>query len=867
MPFIALLCGSAGFLLQNASARPGGAPSLGSTPSPQTPVLLATITLPAPSPAPPSVRFNGHQFAFDPNASAALAECQRRLGNGGTLVALVGLTARPGPRLPAELAERGVELLDYVPDDGWVARVRGTSDPLQDPHVFCFQPLDASLRVHTKLSDLALGEPASEVPVYVHAVADRSVTSLAEALADGGFAPLTSVAVGDRQHLAGVVAASQFPAFLRLVANHTDTLWVEPGRGARLFNARAARSTQSGAFNGGTPFFERGIIGAGQVIAVCDTGLDVDSCFFRDSEGRRPPVNRLDGLAVDWTMRKVVAATFLDPDDDPDDPAAWDNHGHGTAVAGSAAGSSLYAPWDPQADNGMAPGAWLIIQDAGYRSLGAGVGELPGLGYPVTNFYPVLRQAVALGASIQNISWGDLDDAWQPNLYSQTCRELDLVTWSNKHFLVVCAAGNNSFTDSVGSPSTAKNGLSVAASLAGSGEGRVASYSSRGWASDGRFKPDLTAPGQVWTAGGDGDITTENCYRANRAGTSFAAPVVAGLAALVRDYFAQGFHPTGSPVLADEWPDVSAALAKAVLINATVPMSAASAPPPARDQGWGRVNLSRTLRLSPDGPALLGLDHRAGFAHSPAFPHRTFLRVTGTNRPLKVTLVWSDYPATPGADQHLVNDLDLRVRTPSLALKGNHIRDGQSLSGGDFDRLNNVEQVVWTPAPGELLEVSVWARRIVVGPQDCALVASGEFEVIPLHQDQDADGLPDYWEHWHFGSLDARPEDDPDGDGATNAAEFAANTDPTDAASVARLEIARLESGGITLSMRVSEGREYVLEQRVAVAHPEMWMAITKPLLVGDPIGEGRMSVAHPAPATADGPAAEFFRVRIQGPP
>ena len=45
--------------------------------------------------------------------------------------------------------------------------------------------------------------------------------------------------------------------------------------------------------------------------------------------------------------------------------------------------------------------------------------------------------------------------------------------------------------------------------------------------------------------------------------------------------------------------------------------------------------------------------------------------------------------------------------------------------------------------------------------------------------DKDADGLPDAWEILHFGNLNQTGNGDPDGDLATNAAEFAANTDPS----------------------------------------------------------------------------------------
>lgn len=46
--------------------------------------------------------------------------------------------------------------------------------------------------------------------------------------------------------------------------------------------------------------------------------------------------------------------------------------------------------------------------------------------------------------------------------------------------------------------------------------------------------------------------------------------------------------------------------------------------------------------------------------------------------------------------------------------------------------------------------------------------------------DHDADGMPDWWEMYHFGDTGALPSGDADGDGLSNAAEFAAGLSPSD---------------------------------------------------------------------------------------
>jgi hypothetical protein len=91
-------------------------------------------------------------------------------------------------------------------------------------------------------------------------------------------------------------------------------------------------------------------------------------------------------------------------------------------------------------------------------------------------------------------------------------------------------------------------------------------------------------------------------------GTSMAAPVVAGSAVLVRQYFEQGFYPTGAPVAANAFKP-GGALVKAVLIGGAAGLNGFEsdtglplAPPPSFRQGFGRVMLSQSLPLQVIAP-------------------------------------------------------------------------------------------------------------------------------------------------------------------------------------------------------------------------------------------------------------------------
>lgn len=522
-------------------------------------------------------------------------------------------------------------------------------------------------------------------------------------------------------------------------------------------NEISYRSLQSGSTAGGVPLHARGIRGEGQIVAVLDTGLDYDSCFFAEANGAPPPINTgspIGGLQsenVDLTRRKVIAYDFLYSCDQfpnapgceiPSSPAAYDNQGHGTHAAAAAVGDRGSATTHELYDS-IAPAAKLIVQDGGFTG-GDNCAQRPGFGCPV-RITPILEQAYRQGARIHSNSWGDRQGApanAQPPTanYSESARDVDAFVFTHLDMLLVFNTGNflgppNSTApaSTLSAPGSAKNTLQVGGTrIQGREDDLLASFTLIGPTRDGRIKPDVVGP--AWVTAGDTDmnVTTNNCNVSLQPGTSWSAPTVAGAAALVRQYFIEGFYPSGVATDRDRFTP-SAALLKATIIAAARPVpsiasatgDAPIAAPPSYQQGFGFPVLDDALFLTGDRRGLRVIDSANGLATGETSTLR--LQVRGGSR-LRATLVWTDPPGVArGANDptpQLVNDLDLRITSPSGAVRfGN-----EPLHPGQPDRVNNVEVADVDVASDGMYTISVSASSLGVGTrQSYALVVTGEF--------------------------------------------------------------------------------------------------------------------------------------------
>lgn len=683
--------------------------------------------------------------------------------------------------LQAALRARGCTILGYLADDAYIVETP-TPDALEDLHGVRWRGV---YRPAWKLSPaLREIEPGEAHDLLVHAFPGRSLQALRQPLSGLGHL----LRLRDDASGTGVARfrapAGEVESLAALLAAIPRVSWIEPEGPLRPSNDDSAWVVQGGDET--TPLFDRGLTGWGQILGIAESGLDTDACQFRLSAdaAAQTLLNNTQPPAANVTDpdSKVIAYYLLDGATPYDDSS---KEGHGTHVAGCAAGDNyahLATRRDPgrDAQDGMAPGAKIVLQDIGHRD-----GNQSGV---PDSLVDLTFQAYDSGARIHCNTFGLTQDETR---YTGRAWQVDEAMWLKQDLLVLFSAGNRG-NQSInpgslhGMGSTAKNGLTIGASLPGSdnlGRG-VCGFSSQGPTADGRIKPDLVAPGVVrsaleteWT--GQGDSTTDppndNCAVDSgfRVGTSYATPVVAGAAALVRQYFEDGFHPGGAPSDADAIAP-SAALVKAVLLNSAMNLVGplrdtdsgttiqALESAPSSVQGWGLLRLDRTLYFSGDAErfAVLGdvwsdgSDHGAASTAPLQQGEQARFHISGVaathGQPLRISLVWTDPAGPTGGGRSLVNDLDLEVTDSA----GNLYRGNVNFVNGKTqptaagpDTANPVEQVIVADVAGTV-NVRVFAREVPGNGRDTpypstqqgfALIAAGVFESAGPGADGDSD--------------------------------------------------------------------------------------------------------------------------------
>lgn len=658
---------------------------------------------------------------FDPLVTQ-LAPAAPALGSSGET--RYGIAQFHSGRVPSQsrLAALGIDVVAYLPDDAYLVRWNGARAAVAalpetrwtGPYLpgYKFDPMLWSAPV----TDLTLiGFPGTD--------ADRFSATL-----DKRVPGLIRIARYDDPHQPRVhvrVPLAQLNTALVEVAKLEEVLFIEPYAPPELLNDDSYGPIQANvasdptpAVTADTPIWNRGITGSGQIVTVADSGLDRNHCSFvqlnkggatvrafTDAVATTPPAT-----AALFPDRKVIGYWTQPGATAYDNTVACVSIGaipsptsfHGTHVVGTVLGdrgvasTPTAANYDEEADppvgtetrpgDGMAPNAQVLFQDIGNDDTGclSGIGVLDDM----------FEQARGGGARIHSNSWG----AATKGVYTGFDADADRGVYNHEDMLVVFAAGNSgAAATTTGSPANAKNVLTVGANAHGNAA-TIASFSSRGPTADGRTKPEVTAPGSaIVSARGDtinegvplDQVETAQCAAQSLSGTSMATPTVAGGAALMRQYFTDGFYPTGARSAADSYSP-SGALMKAVLMNGT----SAPATLPNQTFGWGRIWLDANLYFPGDERKLRHFDVPNGAGLETGQEQVWTIEVPpGNKREFRATLTWLDPPGTPAASKALVNDLDLEVVAPNGTFLGNVFTNDESSAGGTRDSRNNTEVV------------------------------------------------------------------------------------------------------------------------------------------------------------------------------
>jgi len=631
------------------------------------------------------------------NGKGACAETVAR-ADGRMIVQLDGPLTK---EKSARLAEAGVSLGQYLPTHAYVVKTGGLDAEAFD--ALEFVRWHGRFERGWKLASSAAGVAGAQdyVTPERRALEARGEAALVLSLFEGADAAATVEALGA---MPGVVVAGADQVggnvVLTVVAPKgrvvelTDLADVMSVEEAPEATARMATSTwvdQSNVLNF-TPVHDNGVTGAGQIVSVIDLPVDADNCAFEDEEG---------------------ASKFV---------AILDNgfpSGHGTAVCSIIAGDGGSAG-SPNADMvGLAYDAELVFNRIPSFSESALISDL--------------EAAHGLGARIHSNSWGE--DSTSRNFYNVWARAIDVFTHEHEEDLVVFASTNLTV---LRTPENSRNVLATAASFDTPAQD-VHATGGIGPTGDGRRKPELVAPGSGVRA-----AAPNTCNDGSSGlGTSFACPQIAAGGALVRQYYMDGFYPSGAANAPDGFTPTGA-LMKATLLNSGVDMTGESGYP-TNLEGWGRMLLDEALHFAGEARTMRATDvrHADADALSTGGVYEMEFDVTSSGEKLKTTLVYTDAPAAPAAAFVPVNDLDLEVVSPSGATYlGNVFMGGVSVIGGAADTLNNVEQVhVANPETGTWT-VRVLGTAVNEGPQGFAIVTSGAVAEAagPCVGDLDGDG-------------------------------------------------------------------------------------------------------------------------------
>ncbi len=565
--------------------------------------------------------------------------------------------------------QSGVEVREFISPSGLL--IQGTQSGLamvkHIDGVAAIQPVPMAMIV-----DFSIMDSPEEVPVRIESWRGETLLPGVDIVDNWGMRLHQEIDIVAKTMLSDSFLAETgrydgiSSTSIATIAAEPSVAWIGPQPSLTIWNEKARNWMNIGPME---TSFTTDLDGSGQIIAVADSGLDHDHGDF----GSRI-VGNVDVIG---------------------DGSTADAHsGHGTHVACTVLGDGSRGIY-----RGVAPEAELYFQAMENDNSG---------NFQWASINNMLNTAYSNGARIHTNSWGSSSSAeW--GVYTSSSEDVDDRTryydqyYSGREGLVVLfAAGNDGpDSDTIGSPATAKNTITV-----GNSQNRyqgapntIMDGSSRGPVDDGRIKPDILAPGgyvrscRAQEATDTSGSTWADTWYLEYTGTSMATPNAAGMAALIREYITEiGLRP-----------EPQGALVKALMILGA--QDVGSRDIPNMNEGWGRIDLKATL--APNNGRGIWVDDRSVLSSTGNSKSYSF-DITTPNQPFKAVVAWSDERGSRFSSTQLVNNLNLLVTTPSgVEYKGNEFSQGRSIQGGNHDSINNVEVVLVDSA-----EMGLWTVKV-----------------------------------------------------------------------------------------------------------------------------------------------------------
>jgi len=419
----------------------------------------------------------------------------------------------------------------------------------------------------------------------------------------------------------------------------------------------------SGAHDQSTPLVDADLIrpggaflqrfgGAPSTLGILDTG-------FMMGSGGHDDLASKNGCGINFTTD--AAGPFND------------QHGHGTHVLGTIAGTGT-------ADSRYRGVATGVGSNSRIRAAKIWTAANTGNSAWTESAMDFMANATECGSPaplVINMSGGGA--GMNQTGTDSTSRKLDERVWTNRQTYVIAAGNEGPGVGTVRTPGVAKNALTVG-NVLDNGHltvGDISNDSSRGPTGDNRMKPNLVAPGGTVTSARAG---TTNQYR-NMSGTSMATPHVTGLVATLMEHY---------PEFQNNPPLVRAHMMSSAIAHDDVTAMS-------NDYGIGRVSGY--------------LEHWAQFDASGWSTHWSWGSVSDTNwhyrditvpagaQRLVVVMTWDEPAASAGASQAVTYDVDLWV---DYLADCNEPTKGWCGDYRSISSIDNVEYVVVNNPPAGL---------------------------------------------------------------------------------------------------------------------------------------------------------------------